>query len=179
VSDGRAEVEVGLGKRHLLLHLGGERVRFVRREIASDAPVDDRPAIAVSLDGCEVHAVGEVSVVHGQTGADRLEGAASRVVLVWVVSQHCEHRDVGFRGYPFAHGGHVTVASIGGEAVEVRRACSLEWGLPAERVERVVTESVEDHVHDALRAHFAAFTIAANSPASRDAPPTRAPSTSG
>jgi hypothetical protein len=114
-----SKVEVASLDRHVFLHLIGQRLRLVRREVAPHATVDDGPAVPFFLDGCEVHAVSEVAAIDLEIGPHGLDRAAPRVVLIRVVTEDRKNRNVRLWGYPVTDGGHVSVAARSRKSIEV------------------------------------------------------------
>ena len=150
VADGRAEFEGGASNPNLVLNVLGERGGLLRSQIAAHPAIDDRPAVALLLHGCEVDAVREVPVCDLQSGADRLDRPPSSVMFVRVVAEDREDGDVGLRSDALANRGHVAVATRRSQPIEVRRPSRLEGGCPIQGIERVVPEPVEDDVQDLL-----------------------------
>ena len=91
VLDGRAQFERRSRQLELAIHLEGERLRLLARKVAAHPPVEDLGPVG----GREVHPVREVAVAKVHPAPDRLDDAASRMLLPGVVAEDREHRDVG------------------------------------------------------------------------------------
>ena len=150
VSDGGFELEATFADRDLLLDLFGKVVSLERTQRTADPAIEDGPAVAVLLDGCEVHPVREVSVLDLDAGSNRLYRSTAGVVLAWVVAEYREDRDVGLGRDPLADRDHIAVLPTCRERIKVGRSRRFEGRLSTECIERVVTETVEDHVEELL-----------------------------